>query len=63
MSFTISPYGLLHNYLLDYEIATQEELILVCSINGNTTETLESVLYVRTGYRSLDQILEAEKSV
>ena len=48
----------LWDYLLEREIATENELQLVTSINGFKLETLESVLYVRTAYRSLDQIKE-----
>jgi len=43
-------------YLTSYSIATEEELSLVTSMNGYNEETLNSVLYVRTGYRSLEQI-------
>ena len=43
-------------YLTGYGIATEEELQLVTSMNGYNEETLDSVLYVRTGYRSLEQI-------
>ena len=50
----------LWDYLLEREIATENELQLVTSINGFKLETLESVLYVRTAYRSLDQIKEME---
>lgn len=47
----------LENYLLDYCIATEEEIDLICAINGQNLESLEDILYVRTGYRSLDQII------
>ena len=50
----------LWDYLTESGIATEEELQLVTSINGTSCETLESVLYVRTGYRSLEQIEECE---
>lgn len=51
----------LENYLLDYCIATEGEIDLVCAINGQNLESLEDILYVRTGYRSLDQIPGQEK--
>jgi hypothetical protein len=50
----------LWDYLTETEIATEEELSLVCCINGTSLDTLESVLYARTGYRSLEQIQEAD---
>lgn len=51
----------LEEFLLDYQIATEEEISLVCSINGENLESLEDILYVRTGYRSLEQIIESEE--
>ena len=50
----------LWDFLEDMEIATKEELQLVTNINGYNLESLESVLYVRTGYRYLEQYLECE---
>ena len=50
----------LWDYLTDYEIATDKEICLVTSINGTNLESLESILYCRTGYRSLEQINEME---
>lgn len=46
----------LYDILIEYEIATEKELELVCSINGNNMETLLSVLYVRAGLRSIEQL-------
>jgi hypothetical protein len=51
----------LWDYLVEMGIATEEELQLVTSINGMNLESLESVLYCRTSYRSLDQIKEMEE--
>ena len=50
----------LENYLIDFNIATEEEIRLVTSINGTNLESLESILYSRTGYRTLEQIKEME---
>ena len=51
----------LYDYLMDYEIATEKEISLVCSINGTNLDSLESILYSRTGYRSLEQIREMDE--
>lgn len=48
----------LWNMLVGYEIATDEELMLVTSINGYNEETLNDVLYVRTGYHNIEQYIE-----
>lgn len=48
-------------YLIENNIATEEEVILVCSINGYNQETLEDILYARTGYRSFEQIQGEEE--
>ena len=46
--------------LIEMGIATEKELTLVTAINGTTEETLNDVLYVRTGYRNIEQILEED---
>ena len=51
----------LYDYLVEFDIATEEEIGLVCSINGTNLESLDSILYVRTGYRSLEQLGEMEE--
>lgn len=51
----------LWDYLLDNNIASEETLKVITSINGYNTETLEDVLYATTGYRTLEQ-LEGENS-
>ena len=50
----------LWDYLLECEIATQEEINLVTAINGTNLDSFESILYARTGYRSLEQNLDCE---
>lgn len=47
--------------IVDLGIATDEELGLAVALCGRSTQTLESVLYIRTGYRSIDQMLEEEE--
>ena len=46
------------DFLVEYGIATEEEVRLVTSINGYNEETLNDILYVRTGKRSVEQFLE-----
>lgn len=49
--------------LVDLSIATDEELSLVTSLCGNTIEILNDVLYIRTGYRSIDQLLGVDMQI
>ena len=51
----------LWDYLTEYQIATEKEIALVTSINGTNLDSLESILYSRTGYRDLEQIKECEE--
>ena len=46
------------DFLVEYGIATEEEILLVSKINGYNEETLNDILYVRTGNRSVEQFLE-----
>ena len=67
MSFTTEPYSKvekeyneLWDFLIEYNIATEAELDLIARINGWQLESLEDVLFVRTGYRDLQQYKECE---
>ena len=44
--------------IIEHEIATEEELELVMGINGYNSDTLNDVIYVRTGYRNIEQLLD-----
>ena len=48
------------DYLIEYEICTEEEMNLITSINGYNEKSVNDILYVRTGYNSLKQYLECE---
>lgn len=50
----------LWDYMVDCGIATDEEIGLATALCGRNLYTLESVLYIKTGYRSLEQIREEE---
>lgn len=52
----------LYDYIVETEIATAEELNLARNIvDGSWLEVLNRVLYARTGYNSLEQLLDAEE--
>lgn len=51
--------GTIWDILIDCGITTEQELILVTTICGYTVDTLNSVLYVRTGYRDIPQFFRA----
>ena len=51
----------LWDYLTETGIATTEEISLVTSINGHNLDSLESILYCRTGYHTLEQVQEMEE--
>ena len=46
--------------MVDYQIATDEEIELVTLINGLTIESLNDIIYARTGYHSWEQFVESE---
>ena len=50
----------LWDYLIETGTATEDECRLVCSICGNRLSSLESILYSRVGYRTLEQVKEME---
>ena len=44
--------------IVEHEIATEEELELITAINGFHNDALNDVIYVRTGYRNIEQLLK-----
>jgi len=46
--------------MVEYGIATDEEIGLVVALNGRNVHTLNSIISVRTGYNDIDQYLEEE---
>ena len=53
MSTEIATYW---DFLTENDIATDNEIRLVTEINGLTLEAMTDILYVRTGYRNLEQM-------
>ena len=47
--------------MVELGIATDEELGLATALCGTTKETMQRVLYIRTGYRTLEQMTEEEE--
>lgn len=47
--------------LVELGIATTEEIGLAVALCGTTEETLNRVLYIRTGYQNIDQFLDEEE--
>jgi hypothetical protein len=46
-------------YLTKKGLATEQECELVLRINGHKLSSLESILYIRTGYKTLEDIDKA----
>ena len=43
-----------YDYLINNNICTEDEALLVTGIAGYNDETLEDILYYRTGYRDFE---------
>lgn len=50
----------IYNYMIDYELVSEETLDIITSINGYDEETLNDVLYCVSGYHDIEQYLEYE---
>ena len=48
------------DYIVEKQIATEEELKLITCINGYNEEALNDVIYARTGYHDMEQLTESE---
>lgn len=44
--------------MVEFGICTDEEIGVALHFGGRSIETLESLLFYRTGYRSWDQMME-----
>lgn len=47
----------IYELMIEYNIATEEEINLVTCINGYNIESLEDIIFVRTGYHNIDDCL------
>ena len=48
------------DFIIEWEIATEDEIQLVTKINGWNEESLNDIIYVKTGYRNMEQMKESE---
>ena len=48
------------DYILENGIATNEELRLVIQINGYNKTSLNDIIYARTGYEDIEQLIEED---
>lgn len=46
---------MLWDYIVDNNIATEDEVRLVTNINGRNEETMTDIIYAKTGLRSYEQ--------
>lgn len=54
---TMNKLSYTWDYLVKNGIATENELQLITCINGYNLETLNDVIYARTGYHDLKQLI------
>jgi hypothetical protein len=52
----------MYDEMIERGLCTFEEIELVTSINGYNEGALNDIVYVRTGYNTLDQYIEYENS-
>ena len=50
----------IYNYMIGYELVSNETLDIITSINGYNEDTLNDVLYCVSGYHDIKQYLEYE---
>lgn len=51
----------IYDFIVEESIATAQELNLArCLVSGSWQYVLESVLYIRTGYHSIEQYIDEE---
>ena len=60
MSFRRTVLNEIYDFIIDYSIATIDEIDLITTINGYNLKALNDIIEVRTGYHDMDQYLECE---
>ena len=50
----------LYDDIINYGIATDQEMALVLMINGTSIEQLNNIIYAKTAYRDIEQFIENE---
>ena len=50
----------IYDFLIEWNIATENEIQLVTKINGWNEESFNDIIYVKTGYRDMKQLKESE---
>ena len=56
--FIMKQFDEIFNYLTGNQFFTDEELILLCCINGHNVDTLNSAIYARYGFRNIEGLLD-----
>ena len=51
----VNAFDEVWDYIIEHDIATENELRLVCNINGSSVDNLNEVIDVRTGYVDMEQ--------
>lgn len=49
----------IYDSIIEFNIATEEEILLVSNINGTSIKTLNDIIYARTGYHSIEDYIES----
>ena len=55
--------GEVWDLLIEYGVANAEELELVTYINGYSMDTMNSIIYARTGYHDIEQLQDEDFGV
>lgn len=55
----MDSFNELFDNLIDMGFFTEDELVLVTNINGSTIDTLNDCIFARYGYRSFQQMVDA----
>lgn len=50
----------LYDIIIELNIANEKEIELVICINGYSIDTLNDIVYARTGYHTIEQLVEYE---
>ena len=53
----------LYDAIINFGIATEQEMALVLMINGISVEQLNNIIYAKTGCRNIEQVIEVIEEI
>lgn len=55
-----SDFCIVYDAIIDYDIASPDEIGVACHFGGRMVETLNELIYFKTGYQDIEDFITCE---